>query len=176
MTLLRRAAALIDRMNFAGAVFAAAALCLLALLLIVEVATTGLVNYSQPWAVEYASYLLAAAMLCGAGWTLGDGGHMRVRFVSAERSPRIARVLEYVASLAGLAMAAFIAAALIGMALRSHQLGSRSYFPMQTPLVWPQLVVASGFVLLTLGFVARLIRLALGEEFETPTVDAFGAD
>ena len=49
------------------------------------------------------------------------------------------------------------------LAWRSHARSSVSYFVMQTPLAWPQGLMAFGAVLLALALLARAIRLLIGD-------------
>ena len=63
-----------------------------------------------------------------------------------------------------LAVVVYITEALSVLAWTSLTGDVRSWTPSETPLGYPQLLVAAGFGLLALQFVARLIRLLVGEE------------
>src|SRR3712207_6283957 len=158
MNLVRRFLAAVDALGYAGAALGAAACLLLAAMLIAEVVLTSFFQYSQPWAVEYGTYFLAFTLFCGSGWAVRTGDHIRVAFLARALTPRGARLLELAVTALAVAISAFCAATLIGLVARTIAAGSRSYFPMQTPLAFPQAVVAAAFVLITLGFAARLIR------------------
>lgn len=166
MPLLRALLRLIDALCALGAAVAAAACLALAVMLIVEVVLTSFFAYSQPWAVEYSGYLLAATLFAGAGWTLGQGGHIRVAALIDLLPPRVFRFTDLAASVFALGVAGFVAMATVENTWRSVERGSVSYYPTATPIWIPQSVLAAGWIILTLGLVARIIRLALNEETE----------
>lgn len=159
--------ALIDTITKLAAWAAAALLAALFLLGLAEIALRNLAAVSLPFAVEYAGYMTAAVLLLGSGWCLRTGGHIRVTLLAQRVRPETAWALDMAASLFGLAIAGYFALALIGYAAEMMALGTRSYYPSQTPLAWPQLVLAAGPAVLALAFLARLIRLARGEAPET---------
>lgn len=163
MSMIRRFLAIIDALGYAGAAFGAVSCLLLSAMLIAEVVLTSFFETSQPWAVEYGNYFLAFVLFCGAGWSVRNGDHIRVAFLAQALSPRGAHLLEMTVTALAVGISGFCATALVGLVWRTIEAGSRSYFPMGTPLAYPQAAVAAGFVLLTLGFVARLIRLAIGD-------------
>ena len=160
---LRSVCRVIDRVNFAGAVVAAASCALLAVMLIAEVVATSAFAWSQPWAVEYGAYLCAFTLLAGSGYALRHGTHIRVMLL-LEYSPRRMRLpVELFCTVGALIVAGMLAWGLAELAWRSHVRNSVSYFAMQTPLAWPQAMMAAGAALLALALLARLIRLLIGE-------------
>ena len=159
---MNRLLAAIDRANEAAAWFAAFCAAALAVLLLAEVALTGLFNWSQPWAVEYSAYLCAITLFGGTGYALRRGAHIRVAVVLHHLSPRAAQAIDFAVTLLALWVAGFLAAGLVELSFRSHKLDSVSYFAMQTPLWIPQAALALAVVLLVLALVARLLRLILG--------------
>lgn len=164
--MLDRLLAAVDRLNAVAAGLAAAACAALALMLLVEVISTSFFAWSQPWAVEYSTYFLAATLFLGSGWALRAGGHIRVSALLSLLPAGLLRVLDVLVTGFACGVTGFAAAALIDQAVRTYQRGSRSYFPSETPLVYPQTMLALGFVLLALAFVARLIRLLRGQPAE----------
>jgi len=161
MGALRRLLAAVDALGFCGAAVGAVACLLLAAMLVAEVVLTSLFQTSQPWAVEYGNYFLAFVLFCGAGWSVRTGDHIRVAFLAKALPPRGVRLLETAVTALAVGISGFCATALVGYAWRTAQLGSRSYFPLQTPLVYPQAVIAAAFVLLTLGLFLLVINAAL---------------
>ncbi|RMH48932.1 MAG: TRAP transporter small permease, partial [Alphaproteobacteria bacterium] len=152
----------IDMVCAIGAGLAAAACLALAVMLIVEVISTSFLAWSQPWAVEYSGYLLAATLFAGAGWTLGQGGHVRVSVLIQLIPPRGQRIADLMATVFALGLAIFVDVYLVENAWRSHLRGSVSYYPSATPLWMPQAVLAFGWVVLALGLAGRAIRLLAG--------------
>lgn len=154
----------IDALCAAGAVLAALSAAALALILIVEVLATSFLNWSQPWAVEYAIYLQCFVLFLGAGWTLRQGGHIRVSVLLQALPPRAAAVLDQVGTAFALGIAGFAAYALWGQWVRTYDFGSTSFYPMGTPLWIPQGLLAAGVTLLALAFLARFLRLLAGQQ------------
>lgn len=171
---LRRFAALIDRLNLIGAWAAALACTLLAAMLVVEAFTTAAIAWSQPWAVEYASYFCAITLFGGAGYALRHAAHIRVAVALHYLPGRLRRLLDIACTLAALAVTALLAYGLIDLALRSFERGSKSYFVMQTPLAWPQGALAVSVVLLLLALVARLVRLLINDPPDLEEARAIG--
>jgi TRAP-type C4-dicarboxylate transport system permease small subunit len=158
---------LIDALNAAGAAVAALACGALAVMLIVEVISTSFLAWSQPWAVEYSGYLLCATLFAGTGWTLRQGGHIRVTLLTQALPPAGRRWADLLGTVFALGVASFMTWASVGNALRSLERGSVSYYPSRTPLVLPQSVLALGLALLVLALLARAIRLLMHEAPET---------
>lgn len=151
-----------DRIVFAGAVVAAIACLVMAIMLIIEVISTSFFNWSQPWAVEYSAYLLATCLFLGSGWALQAGGHIRVNALFSLLPVRVVWCMDVIGTTFAVGIIGFAAAALTEQAVRTLHLGSRSYYPSETPLVYPQSLLAVAFMLLTLAFVTRLVRLLRG--------------
>jgi TRAP-type C4-dicarboxylate transport system permease small subunit len=162
----------IDLLCGAGAAVGALACLALAVMLVVEVITTSFLAWSQPWAVEYSGYLLAPTLFAGAGWTLSRGGHIRVAVLLDMMPPAMLRAVDLACSAAALLVTAYVTQALTHNALRSLEIGTVSYYPSRTPVWIPQMVLAVGWGLLTLGVLARLLRLVAGEPPETPRATA----
>jgi TRAP-type C4-dicarboxylate transport system permease small subunit len=164
----------IDAVNAAGAAVAALSCLALAVMLIVEVLTTSFLAWSQPWAVEYSGYLLAATLFAGSGWTLRQGGHIRVTLLTQALPEAARRWADLLGSVFALGVAGFMTYACAGYALRSLERGSVSFYPSRTPLFWPQAVLALGLALLTLALLARAIRLLMDEAPEAEGAAAGG--
>ncbi|WP_240790986.1 TRAP transporter small permease subunit [Roseomonas sp. AR75] len=152
----------IDVLCAAGAFVAAISAALLALILITEVIATSFFEWSQPWAVEYATYLQCFILFCGAGWALRQGSHIRVAILLQGVPPAAARLLDMAGTAFAIGILGFASWALWQQLLRTIDFGSTSYYPMGTPLWIPQAFLTVGITLLLLAFVARLLRLVLG--------------
>jgi len=168
--MIRVLIAAIDRLCLFGAWIGAVATGLLAVMLIAEVAATSLFSFSQFYAVEYSAYFLGAGLVCGLGWTLSRGGHIRVGVVYERFSGRALRWLDAGCTLAALPVSIFISLAMVRFAWDSVTRGSKSFYPSETPLLYPQAVIAFGCCLLTLALVARLLRVLA----RLPTEDGDG--
>jgi TRAP-type C4-dicarboxylate transport system permease small subunit len=163
MNMIRSSCEWIDRFNFLGACLAAGACAMLSMLLLVEVVAASFLAWSQPWAVEYASYLCAFVLLSGSGYALRFGAHIRVAMVLNHLPLRVARALDVLCTLCALYISGLLTVGLIEQAWRSHVRHTVSYFVMQTPMWIPQAFVALGAFMLSLALLARLLRWVIGD-------------
>jgi TRAP-type C4-dicarboxylate transport system permease small subunit len=154
---------IIDGACAIGAGIAAVSAGLLALILIGEVIATSFLSWSQPWAVEYAIYLQCFVLFCGTGWTLRQGGHIRVGVLLQVLPSGAARLLDLLGTAFAIGTVGFATWALWQQLLRTYDFGSTSFYPMGTPLWIPQGLLTLGVTLLLLAFVARLLRLLLNQ-------------
>lgn len=154
----------IDRLATWAAAFAAACLLLMAILMMGEVIARSALTQSLVFSWEFSGYLMGAAFLFGAAYTLRSGGHVRVSLLAEHVPYGVARGLEYFSALVGIVVTAYILYALCDLTYSSLQRDIVSFTPTQTPLIIPQGVLAIGALLLFLQMVARLIRLVRGEE------------
>lgn len=159
----------IDTLCAIGAGVAALSAAGLALILIGEVVVTSFFAWSQPWAIEYAIYLQCFVLFCGAGWTLRQGGHIRVAILMQTVPPGVARMLDLAGTVFAIGMIGFATWALWQQLIRTYDFGSTSFYPMATPVWIPQGMLTLGVTLLLLAFVARLLRLVLGQAPDVAT-------
>jgi len=145
---------------------AAACLALLAIVILAEVLSVWLRNRSLEFSWEYGAFLMAAAFFLGLGWTLRQGGHVRVAFLAGLMPPALERWIEVAATVLGLAIAGFLTSALAGLTWSSWIDGSRTFTATATPLAIPQAIITLGAVILWLQLAARLIRQLRGEVTE----------
>lgn len=163
----------IDVMGTFGAWVAALAAAALALILIVEVIVTSFFAWSQPWAIEFSIYLQGVVLFCGAGWTLRQGGHIRVAILLQGLPPTAARLIDMLGCAFAIGVLSYATHALWQQWVRTYEFGSTSFYPMSTPLWIPQGLLTLGFTLLLLAFMARLVRLVLHQQVEA-TSAGFG--
>jgi TRAP-type C4-dicarboxylate transport system permease small subunit len=156
---MKRYLALVDGLCDLAGGLAAVTMALLFILGLIEMTLRGAAGISLSFAVEYAGYLLILSLFLGSGWTLRQGGHIRVSLLSERLGPAARHALDLTATLAGFAVAVFISYALLRFGWGTWTRGTLSYFPSATPLGFPQLLLALGPTILALAFSARLIRL-----------------
>lgn len=143
---------------------AAACLALLSIVILAEVISVWAFNRSLEFSWEYGAFFMAGAFFLGLGWTLEQGGHVRVGILAEHLPPEAARLLDLAATIVGLLIAAFLTSALFGLTWSSFVDGSRTFTATATPLVIPQAVITSGALIMMLQLVARLIRLLLRDK------------
>lgn len=157
----------IDTLAAAGAMVAATLLVLLTGMIIVEI-LLGMASKAFPslppglpntW--EYSAYLMGAAFMLGTGQAMRVGAHIRMTALVERLGPDRQRVLDIVASCAGIVAAGIMSWALISFAWRAAIRGqtSESFVPLWIPLG----AMAIGLIILTLQIVARLLRLIINE-------------
>lgn len=155
---------MIDRLSQAAAVLAAACLALLAIVILAEVVSVWAFNKSLEFSWEYGAFFMASAFFLGLGWTLAEGGHVRVGILAEHLPPGSARWLDMAATVVALIIAGFLTLSLIGLTWSSFVDGSRTFTATATPLVIPQAIITAGALILTLQLIARLLRLVIDEE------------
>jgi len=177
-SIVRAAIALIDGLSKAGAVAAACLLVLVLAMLSAELVLRGMFDVSISFAWEYAGYALAIMLFAGSAYTLRSGSHIRVTFLLNVKARGFGRALDIAGTVFGLAGTAYLAYAMVLVAVKSAASNSLSSLPSQTPLIVPQALLAAGAVLLALQMFARLLRFFLGEppDVKQGTETAFGIE
>ena len=150
---------LIDRTCFGAAVLAAVLLAAMFVLGISEIILRSMFQISLPIVIECSGYLLALVLFLGSGWTLSQGGHIRVTLLSEHVPPPIARRLDILCTGIALILAILMTVSLISYAVGTLVRGTVSFYPSATPLAFPQLMFSIGPLVLALALLARLIRL-----------------
>jgi TRAP-type C4-dicarboxylate transport system permease small subunit len=150
---------LVDRLCDLGAAVAGISMLALFGLGLAEIVLRSFFATSLSIAVEYSGYLLVLSLFLGSGWTLRQGGHIRVSLLAERLNPAGQRMLDIFCTCAGLLVAAFISTAMLNYALGTLARGTLSYYSSATPLALPQLILSMGPCVLTLAMSARLIRL-----------------
>ena len=169
--MLDRTLAGVDAVSRGGAVLAALMVVLLAGLIIAEIVASSLLGTELEFAFEYGTYLLVLMIFAGAADALRTGGHIRVSLLLDRTPPRIRAVLEIFATMLALAVVVFIGYAVSDMAVRSFIAGSRSYTPLETPLGYPQTLLAACAWLFAAQLAARLARCLIGAPLESGEAD-----
>lgn len=161
----------IDLLGRIGGVAAALSLAALCLLIAGEIIVRLLSRYLSflppgiPSAWEVSSFLMAAAFLCGSAMTLRAGGHIRVSVLTSSLGEGPTRILEFVASIIGFAVAGFLAYSLAQFTADSFARGQTSV-SSDIPMWIPKLVLTSGAVILSLQMLARVVQAGLGLPLE----------
>ncbi|MGY8962615.1 MAG: TRAP transporter small permease subunit [Rhodospirillales bacterium] len=152
----------IDRLCLGGAYAAAVLLAALFLLGFTEIVLRSGFGISLSFSVEYSGYLLVLVLFLGSGWTLLNAGHIRVTLVSEVVSDRAAHVLDVVCTTVALVVSVILSIALIQYTYGTWVRGTLSYYSSETPLAYPQALLAFGLIILTLALIARALRLLSG--------------
>jgi len=108
--------------------------------------------------LEYSGYLVAIAFLAGSGWTLADGGHIRVQFLEDRFDARARRILGLLTAFVAFITVTVLVAGLAAWTFGSFNRGTTSFYPSATPLWWPQAAVTLAAAILDLSILGQLIR------------------
>lgn len=168
---------LIDATGRMAGYAAAAMIVSIAVLVLTEIIVRNLFSISLTFAWDFSAYMMAGSIFLGAAFTLRSGGHVRVSLLTHNIPPKLAHVIDVLATLFALGVSAFASYALVLFAWSSFTSGRTSSTIDATPLVYPQGIIAIGAVLLTLQFLARLIRLIQREPPEDLAAkEAYGVE
>jgi len=142
--------ALIDALALA----AAALLCALVVLILVDVAARYLRLFSIPWSFEATEYMLYAITFLGAPWVLREEGHIAIELL-VERLPAAAqRVVRRIADLLGATVCVVLFYFACRVAWRSYE----SATLVHKSFIFPEWWVYAGMppvLLLLLGIYLR---------------------
>lgn len=114
--------------------------------------------------LEYSGYLVAITFLGGSGWTLSQGGHIRVQILDNWLNDKWHRLVGLIAAAIALATAIVLIVGLIGWTAGSFARGTASFYPSATPLWWPQAFLSLAALILGLSLLGQLLRIWRGEE------------
>lgn len=153
---------LVDRVSAAAAAVAVVFLAAMAAIMLAEIFVRYFLNSTLQFSWEFASYLMSSVFFLGSAYTLRTSGHIRMSIVSETVPERVGLALDFLCTLAGIAITLLIAAALVDLAWQSYLRGVTSPTPTQTVLAIPQAGPALGACLLCLQMVARLLCLLIG--------------
>ncbi len=168
---------LIDGLGRIAGYAAALMIVGIAALVLAEILCRNVFNISLTFAWDYSAYMMAGAIFCGAAFTLRTGGHVRVSLLTHNVPPKLAFVIDFMATLFATAISAYAAWALILFAWQSFTSGRTSSTIDATPLVYPQGLIALGATLLALQFAARLVRLIIRQPPEDLSAkEAYGVE
>lgn len=144
----------LDLLIDALALVAAALLCALVVLVLVDVAARYLRWFSLAWGLEAAEYMLYAITFLGAPWVLREEGHIAIELV-VERLPARARA---VARRSADALGAAVCAALLFFACRVLWRSYESGTMVHKSFVFPEWLVYLGMPAVFLILLALYLR------------------
>ena len=108
---------------------------------------------------EFAGYLLVAISYLGIAYAFKDNAHVRITFVIDRLSPRLSNWFRLIT----LIMAFFFTILLSKMSynylLFSSKLNMRSSTWIRFPLIWPQITLMIGFIILSLFLIVRIVKM-----------------
>lgn len=124
--------ALIDALAFA----AAALLCALVVLILVDVGARYLRLFSIPWSFEVTEYMLYAITFLGAPWVLREQGHIAIELVVERLAPGPRQVVSRIANLLGASVCVVLMYFACRVAWRSYMSGTLVHKSFIFPEWW----------------------------------------
>lgn len=155
--LVARLVKAVDRLAYAGALFAGALFSATAVFLVLDVSSRKLLGKTSGVADEYSGYALLTGGLFALAYTLRRGQFVRIDVLLPYMPPRLRTVLNF-AALALMALFALLFGVLsLRLALESYEMGARAASFSATALFIPQGLMALGFCMLALQSAAMLL-------------------
>ena len=133
-------------------------LMVLMFMILIEVLTRYILQSPLSIAEEYGGYMLVAITFLGLGYTWKERGHVRVEWVINALSLKVQSWLRLITLIMATAFALIMIKASYDLVSYSYLFGTRSGSWLRTPLIWPQIVLIIGAVLLFIQLIAELIR------------------
>ena len=133
-------------------------LMVLMFMILIEVLTRYILQSPLSIAEEYGGYMLVAITFLGLGYTWKERGHVRVEWVINALSLKAQSWLRLITIIMATAFALIMIKASYDLVSYSYLFGARSGSWLRTPLIWPQIVLIIGAVLLFIQLIAELIR------------------
>ena len=159
MTRSQRVVRLIERVSvILGGHLMGWLLMVLMFMILVEVLTRYILQSPLSIAEEYGGYMLVAITFLGLGYTWKERGHVRVEWVINALSLKVQSWLRLITLIIATVFALIMIKASCDLVSYSYLFGTRSGSWLRTPLIWPQIVLIIGAVLLFIQLIAELIR------------------
>ncbi|MGH8741449.1 MAG: TRAP transporter small permease [Burkholderiales bacterium] len=147
----------LDLLIDALAVAAAALLCALVALILVDVAARYLRLFALSWGLEATEYMLYAITFLGAPWVLREGGHISIELVVERLAPGPRRVVRRLSDLLG----ACVCVLLLYFACRVTWRSYASGIMVQKSFIFPEWWVYAGMLPVLLVLLAVYARWIL---------------
>lgn len=148
----------IDRLNDWMAGISAVTLGLMTILVLVEITLWNTLEVTTLIADEYSAYGLAAIIFLGGGYTLKQGGHIRITLGLTFLPPRASTFLDLASTAAATGVMGYLLYYLYLMAQSTWRYGSTSGTLTATPLWIPQGVMLIGAVTFLLQLLAETLK------------------
>lgn len=137
------------------------ALLVLILVILVMAETISRYVFNSPLMIvdEFGAYILVTIVIVGAADTWADGGHINIDTFLRMLPEKLQRRIQIFTYILVMLFTPLLIYAGIELVSYSGKFGIRSETWLRTPLVWPQLMILLGFVLLFLQIVSGFIKL-----------------
>jgi TRAP-type C4-dicarboxylate transport system permease small subunit len=158
---MRRLASAIDRLaNFVG-YLSGWLVPLMMMLVVTDVFMRYVMRQPLMIADEFSAYLLVALSFLGFAYTWREGGHVRVEAVVKYLPPRLSAWVRFIGLILTFSFMIEMDRAAYRMIVYALDMNMRSSTWLMFPLVWPQLTILVGFILLTLMLAADIVQAGI---------------
>ncbi|MBP6769883.1 MAG: TRAP transporter small permease [Reyranella sp.] len=142
-------------------------------LIIAEVISTKIFNYSIPYVLEYSEYLVPVVVFWGAAYALEQEAHVRADIVAHHLPVRLRRWVFLAGYVIGLIFLLLVFWQFANVAWLSFKMNRYSFYPSPSPLWPPQFFVCVGMGLFIFQLIVEIARM-LGDILRSRR-DGYGA-
>ncbi|HUG77585.1 MAG TPA: TRAP transporter small permease [Burkholderiales bacterium] len=150
----------LDLLIDALAALAAALLCALVVLILVDIGARYLRLFSLAWGLEASEYMLYAITFLGAPWVLREEGHIAVELVVERLAPGARRIARRIADLLGAVVCAVLLYYACRVAWRSYASGTMVHKSFIFPEWWVYAGMPLVFLILLAVYARWILRSA----------------
>lgn len=147
-----------DKLSEVAGYISALFMIFIVVLINVEIIVRSFFDSSTYIADEFSSYFLVAVVMLGLAYALKENAHIRVEVIRGKLPQNAQRIVDIVATVAGLVLTVFITYHAVVMVWDSYSLEITADSISETPLYLPQLMLPAGLVLFAVQLIATLIR------------------
>jgi len=132
---------------------------IMVLLVAVEVFMRYVLKNPPMVADEFSAYMLVALSYLGLAYTWKRGGHVRITLLVSRLPVKLAGWLRLVVLIVIFIFMIALTQSAFSMVVYAHEIHLRSDTWLTFPLIWPQLTVFIGFLMLTLILPADIVKV-----------------
>ena len=164
MRFLRALDRLNRAVNRAGMVVAALFICVLTVLVAVSVLFRYVFNAPILFADEISQYMLVGIVFLALGYTMQQEGHIRVDLVVVLLPEKAQKVVCGMMQVVFFLYALLLTAGAVSLFRTYLERGTRAFTMLETPLIYPSLLLVIGSTLLLLEIMIQILRRFLVRE------------
>ena len=167
---MKRYSQIMDKIAYICGLIASGLVPIMVVMVAVEVFMRYVLKNPPMIADEFSAYMLVALSYLGLAVTWRRGGHVRITLLVSRLPVKLAGWLRLVVLIMIFIFMAAITYSAFSMVVYAYEINLRSDTWLTFPLIWPQLTVFIGFLMLTLilpGDIVKVYRkIQAGESVE----------
>lgn len=161
---MSKIAKIIRKINYIGFIMSAGLIFLMSLIVAYGVVMRAFFNSPPIWVNEIGGYLLVITAFLAAGYTLNQGGHIRIDSLDSKLPPILNNIFFIINHLAVLSFSLALMWYGFLMVHGSYSLNWKASTMLGTPLYIPQSFIPLGGLLLTLQVIGLMIERWINDE------------